>query len=210
MFDELGEGDRAVTALEDALVVAPTMAGDPFWHENAARANLLSRAIASASAAGTSIDFELALATENVDRARRLAASVDGSEARQLAELIVAAWSGDLGAVETIHQQAAEQPLDSTLVSWSARLADRGGDRALADRYRTWLTIIEGSSGAAAGIVRTHPESEGSRRAGPPNLTAGSAGQYGLYTYRRMLPGDLMLPGMVQLYVDRMEDSPSH
>ena len=158
LWQALGDTDSAVAALADAVAVAPTLAGDPYWTDDPERADLMSGAIDAASARGATLAFVVALGANDLARAGDLGTAFVDNEERAFAELLVDGWSGDETAIERMYARCQERPIDPTTIEWCVRLAVREGDERTADRYRNWAAIIEGPAGWATGIVRSHPQ----------------------------------------------------
>ena len=132
MWQELGEEARASDALTDALEGAPMLAGDPFWRGDPARNALMADAAEEASNRDPYVAFQIALALDNLEDARRYAAAAGVDE--ELAERVIRAWDDD-GAVDDLYRLAAERPL-SAAVEWAITVASRHGDEEALERLQ--------------------------------------------------------------------------
>ncbi|MFN8629639.1 MAG: hypothetical protein U0838_04755 [Chloroflexota bacterium] len=112
--------------------------------------------------------------------------------AREVTQLGVKAWGGDATAFASLEAMAKQQPKDTSIVGWCARLAARNGDAEKALQYRVWLEIIAAYSSSLGLEVRVVPKLSpgGSGAAGAIWQT------YGIYTYRRPTPADLLMPSL--------------
>ena len=189
---ELELGDRAA-ALNDfalALSLSPSLAGDPWWTQDAARASVwpdaYTRAFEAASPSGR---FELALETGN--RAA-LSAAIDasGEGAGARLRLIADAWSGDPSALNTLEADAKALPLDGSLVNWIARIHRHLGNVDRSDGFRAWAAVLNAptddelrvNDGPLAGVP-----------AGKSTLF------YGIFEYRRQAPIHQLVPWLPHL-----------
>ena len=193
----LGDAALAREAFVSALVVAPSLAGDPWWSLEPARDALFptvrEKAIERAGASG---GWQIALVAGGPERARSLAAQQDAAAAARDAH-IIAAWSGDASALTAVLDACAANPLDLTAVSWCARLEGRAGDVAAANRYRAWAHTVLGGSYVLAAELRVRSDDQvGRSDAGNPAIF------YGHYTYRQPTPWDLLVPGLVHLTLE--------
>ena len=110
-------------------------------------------------------------------------------------ETLVAAWSGDEAAIAAVRAAADADPMDAHALAWAARLSDRAGDLAAAERYRRLVDI--GHRGTAQGVEARVGERRPSRDAALGSRTF----YYGNYLYRRTTPVDLLVPGMPGLVI---------
>jgi tetratricopeptide (TPR) repeat protein len=193
----LGEDALARTAFTSALAAAPSLAGDPWWSADPARAALFPEVRdAAIEGLGPAGGWELAMVSGDAERARSLASRLDVSAAT-FAEQVIAAWGGDAGATRAVLDECAARPLDVAAVLWCARVAGRTGDLSEANRYRARANTILGGSYTAGAELRVRSgEQVGRSDAGNP------AQFYGHYTYRRPTPWDLLVPSLVHLTLE--------
>ena len=81
-------------------------------------------------------------------------------------------------------------------MDWAVLVATHHDDEAALERFRRWSVIVQGPSGNSSGVVRTTPKAE------PGRSVVDDTSFYGQYTYRRAIPQDRILPGMVRLVRD--------
>jgi tetratricopeptide (TPR) repeat protein len=193
----LGDETTARAAFTAALTVAPSLAGDPWWAADPARAALFPAIRAAAiERLGAVGGWELAMVAGDSELARSLAARLD-APAAAFAARVVAAWEGDAPSMRAVLDECAARPLDVTALSWCARLEGRAGDDVEANRYRAWANTILGGSYAAGAELRVSSTPQvGRSDAGDPALF------YGHYTYRRPTPWDLLVPSLVHLTLE--------
>jgi O-antigen ligase len=186
---ELGESDLATATFTSALIEVPTLAGDPWWTSRLGAevyATILNRAM---QLTAPETRWELALMSGDSTRASELAAQA--SVGPDLALAIVAAWNRIPGADDRVFSVCRAQPLNTELLAWCAMLASRQGDEATARRYRALAdTVVVGSS-LPSYQLRVDPSGVGT--------AGGTATFWGLYTYRRDTPADLLVPSLLHL-----------
>jgi tetratricopeptide (TPR) repeat protein len=190
---ELNQPARSVHALTSALTASPSLADDPFLSQGPL-APILDAAINRGVTDGPSrSSFEMELRT-----GRPVTTSGLDDQAAATADLIVAAWDGDVAARQELEQYASTHPMDLWAVGWCAKIAKRVNDDEAVDRYRRWANIVDPlSASQLTGVVRV--DDKRGPRAGI-NWTVSSA--YGTALYRRPNPANLVLPELPGL---RME-----
>jgi tetratricopeptide (TPR) repeat protein len=194
LYLRLGDRSAALEALADAFAVAPELVDDPFWGADPDLSELRDTAVEQAIAARSPVAFQLALQLGRLDDARAAAVALPQDE-REIASLVVAAWSGDGSARVDLVRLAEERPLDMRAVIWSATLAGRDGDEEAQGRFRSWAAIVGGSLGGALGediVVTDLPKVRS-------QVPGADAEFHGLYTYRRSYPWDLLVPRLPKL-----------
>jgi O-antigen ligase len=192
LYLQLGDRAAAIDALGAALVSGPTLAGDP-WFASEPGSDVRAAAIASAEARLTPDQWGNALLLNDTDKARILAGGLTGAT-RDQALTIVAAYAGDPTARAAVEGHASSSPQDLVWASWAARLARNAGDEAAATRYRSWAdTILPGAGDISRDLrVTSGDESD-------PGYGGVDTSVFGLYTYRRLLPADLLAPTLPHL-----------
>jgi tetratricopeptide (TPR) repeat protein len=190
----LGDEDLAVAAFVPALLMSPSLAADPWWAADPARAAALDRAAGEILATPDPAQWQIALMLGRTDEAKALAAGLSDPG---LTLAVVAAWSGDAGALATLFAHCEAQPLDAGNLYWCARLAARVGDLARRDRYRFVASLTPAGTfdGGAEVRVSDHPML-GRSLAGNPAIF------WGTYTYRRTTPFDVLVPSLVHLALE--------
>lgn len=198
LYLQLGMDESAIEAFAQALLLAPELGDDPFWQSdpavNAVHEPSVERAL---SLADSSVAPFVAMYGGRLKDARVLAQQLPGTEG-QIAVLAIDAWLGDDDAQAALVAMAEANPLDTRPVVWSSLLAERDGDDATRARFASWAGIVGGSLGTAIGqdtIVTDKPWNR--RQVAGPN-----ANFQGLYTYRRLYPWDLLVPGLPKLTLE--------
>ena len=191
ILEALGDRDAAVSAAADALVVAPSLVGEPLLMSSPAMQEIRSAAIPIATErGGPEVGYRLALEAGMPDAATEQVSLLPDSS-RTAAAQIVAAWNGDGTAFEQLHARAMANPLDTGAVAICNRLAARSRDPA-------W----QGPRGWSCD--QTPPDSESVIRVGgPPEarvaLPGPDATWHHQYVHRRLTPNDELVPGLPHL-----------
>lgn len=194
MDAELGDGDAAVSALADALLVAPTLASDPFW-EDQARHQLFEDALSAAlTSAPPEVGYKLALEGGRAQLAPAIVAILPADE-QAVPDLVVRSWAGDQAAFDALHARAIADPLNIDVVVLCRRLALRSAQVNLP--AEGWTCFGAGSPDNAL-IVRVDP-SNALGAAPVPGLPGPDASIHALYVYRRLAPLDKLAPGLLHL-----------
>jgi tetratricopeptide (TPR) repeat protein len=193
----IGDPDLAAEAFRDALLATPSLAGDPWWSADPARAALFPAVrTAAIDAGGPYAGWEIALETGDYIGARSQAEKLDPASAAN-ADRVIGAWTGDDAALHALLAQCAAHPLDVTALTWCARIEGHAGNDPEANRYRAWANTIIGNAYVAGAELRVNPDVQvGRSDAGNEALF------YGYYTYRRPTPWDLLVPDLVHLTLE--------
>jgi tetratricopeptide (TPR) repeat protein/O-antigen ligase len=195
LYLALGDEDAARTAFAIAIIIAPPLADDPYWHSTTQLDAIYPSVIDEAlKGSGPESAAFIALLAGRPDTARSIAAGLD-DVTRPATELAIAAWAGDEAAQAELVAEADRHPLDTRPVVWLARLATRAEDWAATDRYESWVAIATGIPGTDIGqdVVVTDSPIVGAQ-------VPGSNGNLqGWYVYRRQYPWDLVVPGLPKL-----------
>lgn len=188
----LGSTELAVGAFESALGQIPSLAGDPWWRQDQARAAAFDAAVARAlSTAPAGIGWELALMAGDVGRAKAIAAA-DSSALR-----LIQAWEGDLAATNAILARCEASPLDLYWLLWCARLEGRRGNIDRADELRDMAnTAVVSTYHAGAEMRVSETGMTGAQLLGDP------ADLWATYTYRRPAPWDILVPSLIHLRIE--------
>ena len=195
LAERLGDVTLSERAYVAAIATVPSLAGDPWWAADAARAARLPAILDEAiEATGPAGDWEIALMVGDIERARELAHPVEPADGQTFEDLVIDAWTGDDDAFDAVLFIGDAEPLNSTAISWAARLHARRGDDASANLYRRW--------GYTASSVAVQIGAE-LRVADDPKLdrtVAGTVAEFwGTYTYRRPTPWNILVPSLIQL-----------
>ena len=189
----LGDNVQATAAFALAVDQVPSLAGDPWWQSTPATATLWPAILDQAiGAAAPYTAFDIAVSAGDLDRARTIANQIVDPATRQLVDLVLPAWGGDQGAIDSLYASVSVRPLDINVLSWAARVAARSGDDLRADRFRTLAVAASNTNGfgfdVRVGTVRSSV-----------NLAGIGSLFYGYYTYRRPTPWDELVMSLPQL-----------
>jgi len=192
----LGKPDRAVDAFGWALSTIPSWAADPWWQADKGRQAIYEAVVSLAIERATPLNqWEIAAMAGETARAAALIASLD-EPLRDLESDVLLALGGDETARGHVMDRCPADPLDYQALRWCARLSAARGDVVAANRYRAWGFIIGFGYQAMA-------ESRVSRK---PIVGRAAEGDvaifYGLYTYRRATPWDLIGPSLLHFTVE--------
>lgn len=133
------------------------------------------------------------LLTGDVAAAQRRAETLTGN-ARTDADRIIAAWQGDPTAIASLQSAATPSPQDLLLIAWNARIARQNGDSAAQQRYENWANILAPGDGDLALDTRVVTSVGAIHGFGGVDPSV-----YGLYTYRRPMPQDILAPSLPHL-----------
>ena len=190
---ELGRPIAARVAFAKSLLLSPSLAGDPWWTAESARGAIWGDVYAQAFERASSPQrFALAIEKGDIDAVNEAIAATRDQNFTKSHQLILAAWSGDQGALAQLEALAREKPLDSVVVNWLARINHHLGNEARATFYKDWTFIVNGQGIDAAEIrVATHPVEE--------NVAGTASVFHGHYAYRRPIPHIQLVSWLPQL-----------
>jgi O-antigen ligase len=185
-------GDRTLAIAQFGLVVArsPTLAGDPWWRSDPARAAIYPDVIAAAMPIST-VGWQIALMSGDSARARTMTGAPTTFES-----LVVSAWA-DRTAAGPLQAVCQTNTLDISQLTWCARVEAHLGDDAGAERYRERVSLINLGAAFDAGLVRVSPSGMVLNQ-----LVGDPADLWATYTYRRPAPWDILVPSLVHLTLD--------
>lgn len=192
IYAELGDRRDAASAVADALVNAPGLAGDPFWTSNpelqAAWGTGLALALERLPGEQA---YELGLEAGQPDVARRIVQALP-EPARSTSATVVEAWTGDAAAFERLRARTTASPFDGHLVALCHRVASRATDELELDAT-TWTC---GRAGYAYSpiVVRVGDPPTSREWLPGPNATWHFQG-----AYERFVPFDELVPGLPHL-----------
>jgi O-antigen ligase len=190
IYEALGDQDAAASAGADALVVAPSLAGEPLWSSTPSLDAIRTAAMRRAIERGPAGAYRLALEADMPNEAWKLVAQLPESS-RAVPELIVAAWTGDETAFDRLHDMAIANPLDTGIVSVCNRLAARSEET---DWQGPSEWTCDRTSADIEPVVRV---------GGPPEarvaLPGPDASWHYVYVHRRLTPNDELVPGLPHL-----------
>jgi hypothetical protein len=188
--------DTAVHAFTIAVMESPSILGDlDYWASSPLLQQMrLTAAALAAEATGPDVQWELALLTDHIDEARTLA-NTPGLDPSTVD--FVDAWIGSDAAFERLVGRCVEDPLNLAALTFCARIEGRRGNAAKANDFRYLANAQLGNAyryGAELRVART-PMS-GRTLEGNPAIF------WGLYTYRRYTPWDVLVPSLVHLTLE--------
>jgi O-antigen ligase len=189
----IGDRAMAIEAFANALSVSPSLAADPWWLADPARAALLPQATKRAVEIDPNTHWELALMTGDLAMARF---DVDRSSTYQVD--VTGAWGDDASAAARLDAYCDSGAIDLEALVWCARVAAHLHDDANAARYRRLVVLLSQGASFRTGELRVAASSEIDRQ-----LPGGPADLWGTYTYRRPSPWNVLAPGLVHLTFGR-------
>jgi O-antigen ligase len=196
---ELAEGLGDVTlsdsAYATAIVSVPSLAGDPWWRADPARAARFPAILDAAIAATDELDrWKIPLMAGDPDRARRTMSIAFYGPGSLMPGDVIDAWTGDDAAFQRILAICDAHPLDGMSLGWAARLYARRGDDVNANLYRRWAYTASSVAVASGTELRV---SDGPKLG---RTVAGDIAEFwGTYTYRRPTPWNILVPSLIQL-----------
>jgi O-antigen ligase/tetratricopeptide (TPR) repeat protein len=191
----LGDTAGAADAFAWAISVTPSWAGDPWWQADPDRAAIYDAVIGDAIArAPVANRWEIAAMSGDFERAHALVSGLDPASA-EIASTVLDALKGDEAAEASLVRACDSQPVTSSPLLWCARIAAFRGDEVQANRYRAWGFVI-GTGYQAMAELRVNDKPVIGRTA-----EGDLALFYGLYTYRRPTPWDLLGPSLIHFTV---------
>lgn len=194
----LEDRSLAAEAFAAAVVLLPSLAGDPWWQADPARAQLLPEVVDRAIETTSPLNgWEIALMAGDPERARTLLQAAPPAAGAATPADVIDAWEGDAAALDRILAATQANPLDAFTLAWAARLESRRGDVEASNRYRRWAF-----TGVGAGL-ESGVEIRVSDRPLLGRTIAGRVADFwGTYTYRRPTPWNPLVPSLVQLTVE--------
>jgi hypothetical protein len=183
-----GDTALAVTASSAAVVVTPSLIGDPWWSSTDARdaiyADVLSR---SRELAGPDARWEIELMSGNPQGAESAASNASDPS---LVRDVIAAWGGDKEAADAVLARCDAEPLDSP-IGWCSRIAVRIGRPNDAARY-AHLGVLLHIDPDTAGELRIYAALLLRSSAGGISSKAGGS-------WRQPVLWDVLIPGVVRV-----------
>lgn len=191
----VGDRDLAIDAFSAAVVTTPSILGDPWWSVDLERAALRSDVVAAVMlATGPDVQWEVALMTGDVARARSIAsnAGLDRSTID-----FVDAWAGSEEAAARLTDRCRAEPLRIQLLLWCARMEGRRGNVDAANDYRYLANAQIGGAYRYGAELRVRADAAVGR-----SLEGNPAIFWGTYTYRRSTPWDVLVPSLLHLSIE--------
>lgn len=186
----------AVQAFTSAVTRAPSLLGDlDYWGSSQLLQQMRPTSLAlAAEAAGPDLEWELALMSDHQDAARDLAMT-PGLEPSTVD--FVDAWGGDDAAYQRLTTRCIAEPFNLQLLFWCARIEGRRGNDAKANDYRYLANAQVGGTYRSGAELRVATTPMVGR-----SLEGNAAVFWGLYTYRRYTPWDVLVPSLVHLTLE--------
>jgi tetratricopeptide (TPR) repeat protein len=191
---QLGMRDLAIEATAAAVRANPTIAADPWWQAYVGREPALDAAIDSifGDPAATSLRWQIALMRGDGDAARQLAS---GDPDASFSVLVIEAWLGDATASVGLLASCRAAPLDEDRLVWCARVASHLGNARETFAMRQLLEVLGPGLSGRAGLLRVDVDGAGA-------ASGNMARFWGIFTYRRATPLDMLVPSLVHLRLD--------
>lgn len=193
LYLRLGDSADAEAAFADALTVAPGVADDPYWATSPALqeawVGAVDRAMTSAPADAA---FQIALLAGRSAAARQAANRLDPS-LRSIAGTVIGAWNGDRSAFNALAAAARSDPLDYAIAGWCPRIAFHLTNDPRTGSGQKW-TCAGSLHPAQYEVIRVT-----SLDVPMTALPGANAAYYGLFTYRRPTPDELVVPQLPHL-----------
>jgi tetratricopeptide (TPR) repeat protein len=195
LAERLGDLKLADRAYVSAILTVPSLADDPWWRSEAARAARFGAILDAAIAATDELDrWQIPLMAGDPDRARRTMSIAFYGPGSLMPGDVIDAWTGDDAAFQRILAICDAHPLDGTALGWAARLYARRGDDVNANLYRRWAYTASSVAVASGTELRV---SDGPKLG---RTVAGDVAEFwGTYTYRRPTPWNILVPSLIQL-----------
>lgn len=151
---QLGDQQAATVDYATVITQVPTLVDDPFWSSSRGpRGGLAAILPAIDERASPETRLQIDLILGRFDDAQADISTLDLSPPALYANLI-AAWRGDPSAWIAVQTRAATQPLNVTLAGWCRLVAAHLGDTASAQKYASWLSILNSSDSGQPAIAR--------------------------------------------------------
>lgn len=185
----LGDVAGATEAFARAMVIQPSLAADPWWHSDPARVAILPAVLANAeSTLAPAARWQLALMTGDVSTAHELGDVLPSVRDE------IDAWSGDRDALGRLNDTCAAAPVALGTLAWCARAEAHLGNSLAAGDYRMQMDVVAAGSSVGAHELRVNTEPVLG-----PTIPQSAAWFWGIYTYRRAIPNDMLVPSLVHL-----------
>ena len=186
----------AVQAFTVAVATSPSILGDlDYWSSTQLLQQMRPTALAlAAEATGPDVEWELALMTDHADAARELAQTpgLDPSIVD-----FVDGWGGDDAAYQRLIARCTAEPLNVNAILFCARIEGHRGNTAQANDYRYLASAQLGNAYRFGAELRVATSPMVGR-----SLEGNPAIFWGLYTYRRYTPWDVLVPSLVHLTLE--------
>lgn len=191
LANDLGDHELATFAAVAAIESLPSLVTDPWWATTPERTSIRADAIrALESSDNVPARWQVAMYDGRYTDAR-LAASMLPGEVSASALLVIRAWNGEAAAGAELQADCRANPFDPILW-WCATVASRAGDEQSAERFRDLGLASAVPSDVSYGIRILEA---------PHQIAVGgnNAFLFGIQTYRRFTPWDMLSPGLLHL-----------
>ena len=186
-----GYQELAATAASVVLQQQPLLAADAWWSATPERAALLNGVSSGlARQAADSVKWQLAMASGDAATARAVTANL-ADEA--FYGQVIDAWSGNEAVIEPFRATCYASAGDVDRLIWCAKVASHTHG-TWGEDMRTLLDSLGSGASNLGGIALiTDAPTEFDV------LTGGTIAYWGVFTYRRPVPGDMIVPGVAHL-----------
>jgi hypothetical protein len=187
-----GDEQLAVDAFTVVLEREPTLAGSRWWYSTPERANAYGRVGARLlGSAPAGVEWRLRMAIGDIESAHSVAR---GEADAAFLALVIDAWDDQEPAIESLVGECYGSPLDATRLVLCAQVAAHLDQPPWATDMRDMLEVLGPDRSNDAGeVVISEAPGPGDRLAGP------TVPFWGVFTYRRPVPRNLIVPGVAQL-----------
>jgi hypothetical protein len=187
-----GDNHLAVDGFTSLLARQPTAAADPWWSEQPERLAARDAAIARIHAAASgSVRWRVAMAMGESAVAHAIAAT---DQDAAFNALVIDAWDESKPAVEELAAECYASPMNPTRLTLCANVAARLRQQPWVDEMRDLLEVLQPDLSNGAGVIAIVDTPTVSDRLAGPTVPF-----WGVFTYRRPVPRNLIVPGVATL-----------
>jgi hypothetical protein len=187
---DLGNPEIAIHAIEGALISNPSLAGDPWWHEEPSRDTAFEEAYGRVIADAGPRTWQVAMYAGDLGEAARIVDLLP-SDQRGTASQVLAARGGSAVAYETLVENCIARPLDPSL-GWCRLTSAHVGDPVALQRFDGISRLATVSGGPTDELLIADD-------GGADSVAGNNAVLWGVQTYRRFTPWDMLSPSLLHL-----------
>jgi tetratricopeptide (TPR) repeat protein len=187
-----GDDELALDAFTVVLRRQPMLAGDPWWFGTPQRSDAYGRV--GALLLGSSppgVEWRLRMVIGDTDIAHRVAASQPDAAFLQV---VIDAWGDQAPAIDTLVKDCYQSALDPNRLNLCANVAAHLDHQGWLDDMRRMLEVLGPGQSNEAGAVEISDNPAATDR-----LAGRTIPFWGVFTYRRPVPRNLIVPGVAQL-----------